>query len=287
MSLPDFLVIGAMKCGTSTLQTQLVAQPGIFMTTPKEPNFFSNDEIYAKGFGWYRGLYSGAASGDLKGEASTHYAKLPTYPKTVDRMKAVLKKPKLIYLIRNPIERAMSHYIHEWTEARMGNNSVEAFENHRELVEYGCYAMQIAPFIQEFGIENIFLSSLEQLKADPEGELRKIVQFIGLKHAVRWHDEIGAQNVSSERMRRFPMQDILIDSPPARLLRRKLVPKFVRTKIRQTRTIRERPYLLDDLRNKLEQIFLEDREKLVRMFPDHPALSFCYPMRTASGLVSV
>ncbi len=282
MSLPDFLIIGSMKCGTSTLQSQLEAQPGIFMTTPKEPNFFSDDRNYAKGFGWYSSLFSDANSGDLKGEASTHYTKLPTYPKTLDRMKAVLKNPKLVYIIRNPVERAMSHYIHEWTEARMGNDPVEALNTHRELVDYGRYAMQITPFINEVGLENILLSSLEQLKEDPEGELQKIVRFIGLKHAVHWHDEIGAQNVSSERIRRFPLQNIFVDSSPARVLRQTFVPKFIRTKIRQARSIRKRPHLPDQLRRKLETVFLQDRAELARIFPGHPALSLCYPS-TATG----
>ena len=68
MALPDFLIIGAMKCGTSTLQAQLAAQPGIFMTTPKEPNFFSDDAIYANGLGWYEDLFAGAGPDDRKGE---------------------------------------------------------------------------------------------------------------------------------------------------------------------------------------------------------------------------
>ena len=118
MTLPDFIIIGAMKCGTSTLQAQLAAQPGVFMTTPKEPNFFSDDDIFEKGMAWYSALFDGAAPGDLKGEASTHYTKLPNYPDTVSRLKQAYDEagadyPKLVYMIRNPLERAISHYMHE------------------------------------------------------------------------------------------------------------------------------------------------------------------------------
>ena len=60
MALPDFFIIGAMKCGTSTLQAQLARQDGVFMTTPKEPNFFSDDDIFAKGRAWYEGLFADA-----------------------------------------------------------------------------------------------------------------------------------------------------------------------------------------------------------------------------------
>ncbi len=83
---PDFIIIGAMKCGTSTLYEQLAAQPGVFMCTPKEPNFFSDDRIYANGLDWYRGLFAPAPAGALCGEASTHYTKLPTHPATLERL---------------------------------------------------------------------------------------------------------------------------------------------------------------------------------------------------------
>ena len=56
---PDFIIIGAMKCATSTLHDQLSMHNSFFMTTPKEPNFFSNDEIYANGFHWYESLFEG------------------------------------------------------------------------------------------------------------------------------------------------------------------------------------------------------------------------------------
>ena len=60
MSLPDYIIIGAMKCGTSTLAAQLGMQDGMFMTTPKEPNFFSDDPIFDNGMDWYRALFTDA-----------------------------------------------------------------------------------------------------------------------------------------------------------------------------------------------------------------------------------
>ena len=83
---PDFIVIGAMKSATTTLHEQLARQPGIFMSRPKEPNFFSDDAIYARGWGWYSSLFQAADLGSLRGESSTHYTKLPTFPRTVERM---------------------------------------------------------------------------------------------------------------------------------------------------------------------------------------------------------
>lgn len=278
MANPDFIIIGAMKCGTTTLQAQLAAQPGVFMTDPKEPNYFSDDDIYAKGAAWYQALFAGAASGDMTGEASTHYTKRPTYPDTLARMQADLPEPpKLIYMIRNPLERAVSHYIHEWTEARMGGDPVAEFARHPEMAEYGCYAMQIAPFIDAFGKNRVYLTSLEQIKQDPDAEFARITAFLGLPDGLRWQHAQKAQNVSADRARRIPLQGLLIDNPVARTLRQRLVPKSLRQKVRQSLTMQGRPALPEDLKIDLMARFLEDRTALAAFFPDHPALSLCYP----------
>lgn len=275
--LPDYLLIGAMKCGTTTLQAQLAAQPGIFGTTPKEPNFFSDDDVFARGLGWYQALFDGAAPGDLKGEASTHYTKLPTHPRTLERLRPVVAAPRLIYMIRNPVARAVSHYIHEWSEGRMGTDPVAEFARHPEMVEYGRYAHQIAPWIEAFGAEAVLLTSLEQWNADPQGELTRIARHIGYAGTPVFQAEMGAQNVSAERVRRLPFEGLLIHNPVARTLRRTLVPKAVRSWVRDARKIKARPELPADLRAELQARFLADRTALAGFFPDHPALDLCYP----------
>lgn len=263
---PDFLIIGAMKCGTSTLAAQLGAQQNVFMTTPKEPNFFSDDDIYARGLGWYESLFRQAASDDLKGEASTHYTKLPTHPHTLERMQAVLTTPKLVYMIRDPVDRAVSHYIHEWSQGRFGEDPVSAFESHPELVAYGCYGMQVTPFVEAFGRDAILLTSLERLKAHPQEELERVGIHIGMHAPPVWNAGLGAQNISAERVRKLPLHRLLVDNPVATFLRRALVPKAVRTRIRQSRTIRQRPELPADLVWRLREVFQEDRTVLRNIF---------------------
>ncbi len=281
MTLPDFLIIGAMKCGTSTLQTQLAAQPGIFMSDPKEPNFFSDDPVYAKGLDWYESLFAAAAPGDLKGEASTHYTKLPTYPETLPRLRAVLPGPRLIYMIRNPLVRVVSHYIHEWTQGVITGDLEAAFDRHPELTAYSRFGEQIAPWVQAFGAPNILLLSLEEMKADPQGVLNRAGAFLGHAGPLVWQAEKAQVNVSAERMRRLPLQGLLIDNPVATALRRALVPKPIRTRLRASRQIKERPALAPDRRRALEAIFAADRERLAAFFPDAPALSAAYPFLAA------
>jgi hypothetical protein len=277
MTQPDFMIIGAMKCGTTTLQAQLALQTGVFMTTPKEPNYFSDDNIYANGAAWYQSLFSDAQPNDITGEASTHYTKLPTYPDTIRRMQAALNRPKLIYMIRNPVERAMSHYIHEWSEGRMGGDPVAEFDAHSEMVDYGRFGYQIRPFVEAFGADQICLTSLERLKVEPDTELARIAAFIGFPSPAIWHHDLSPQNVSANRVRKFPLHSLLIDNPIATALRRALIPKATRERIREARTIGTRPDWPDSLRVRLEQVFLKDRAVLADMFPDAPALNDEYP----------
>src|SRR3974390_1289373 len=95
---PDFIVIGAMKSATTTLHEQLARQPGLYMSRPKEPNFFSDDRNYARGLESYHPCFEGCGEEQLVGESSTHYTKLPTHPHTVSRMVRALPHVKLIYV---------------------------------------------------------------------------------------------------------------------------------------------------------------------------------------------
>lgn len=267
MPLPDFLIIGAMKAGTTTLQAQLAAQPGVFMSTPKEPNFFSDDDVFARGRGWYEGLFADAAPGDLKGEASTHYTKLPTYPETVARMRAMLPSPKLIYVLRDPLERAISHYRHEWTTGVMGNDVRAAFAAHPELVDYSCYAMQIAPFVEAFGRDRILLLHADDMKRDPDGVMALIGAHLG-RPDLRWDHALGEKNVSTERFRKLPMHGVLVDNPVARALRHTLVPKRLRERVRRMRAPKASADLPETLTDELRRRFAADEVELARLFPD-------------------
>lgn len=277
MSVPDFVIVGAMKSGTTTLAVQLSQQDGIFLTTPKEPNFFSDDDIYAQGSAWYASLFDAAAPDDLKGEASTHYTKLPTYPETVKRARALLKTPKIVYLIRNPVERAVSHFIHEWSYGRVGDDMTAEFAHHRELVDYGRYAMQIRPWMEAFGPDAIHITSLEAMKADPQSVLSEVAAFIGHEGPVSWVEARARENVSAERIRRLPLHALTVDSPPAQWLRRTFVPKSLRDRIRKGRVMRDRPDLPDTLRGALEVTFAEDHAELSAIFPGNTRVAASYP----------
>jgi hypothetical protein len=106
--LPEFMIIGAAKAGTTALNEYLSQHPQIFMCPLKEPQFFSTDVIYERGLAWYEGLFADAKSGQICGEASTSYTFFPSTPLTPQRIHQAIPNVKLIYLIREPVSRIQS-----------------------------------------------------------------------------------------------------------------------------------------------------------------------------------
>lgn len=242
--MPDFVIIGAMKCATSTLHDQLARVDGVSMSDPKEPNFFSDELVWGRGVGWYRSLFASMPSGDLKGESSTHYSKLPTYPLCIDRMWSHLPGAKIIYVMRDPVERIVSQYIHEWSQRVIEDGCPldEAIDRYPILVEYSRYAMQLEPYLRRWGMGAVLPVFFERLMNDPQAEFERVGAFLGIGSEMRW-DEREARNVSSQRQRRGPRVDALLGNRALQVLRRRLMPERVRAKIRSRWTMKDRPAL--------------------------------------------
>lgn len=263
MSIPDFIMIGAMKCATTTLHHQLASQPGIFMTDKNdEPDYFSDDERYARGWQWYTSLFSTARRDDLLGDASTGYAKLPTYPRTVERMYRCAPDARLIYVMRHPVDRLVSHYIHDWSMGFVFRSIDSAVASHPSLVDYGCYAMQLRPYLESFGRDRVLPVFFERLVACPQAELRRITRFIHYPGEPVWMDGAAKTNASKDRLRRSPWRDRVVDASLLRTIRRRLVPKRVRNQVRRFWTITERPELSPEVSRRVTARFDDDLAEL-------------------------
>lgn len=179
LRLPDFCIVGAPKCGTTTLYQYLLRHPGVFMSTPKEMSFFSKPEVYARGFDWYGQLFADARDDQLCGEASTTYARWPTFEGTADRMAAAIPDAKLLYLLRNPVDRLYSFYAHRMREQVTAD--IETFLRETpEAVHSGLYRSQVDELLRRYPREQLHVLLLEDLKADPGGELERVRGFLGL-----------------------------------------------------------------------------------------------------------
>lgn len=258
MKKPDFLIIGAMKCATSSLHEQLALQSGIFMSEPKELYFFSDDEVYEKGIDWYLSFFQDAQPTDLCGESTTHYTKLPTYPHTIERIKQHLPDAKFIYVMRHPIDRLISHYIHEWSLNVISVDINQAISKHPELIEYSRYTQQLKPYFDTFGQEKVLPIFFERLLSHPQAELERVCQFIGYERTPHWDETFAAKNASNERWRKTPLRQFIVSNPILETARRILIPKTVREKIRKSWTMQKRPTLTPESYRELETQFNED-----------------------------
>lgn len=251
--LPDFVIIGAMKCGTSTLHEQLALRSGLHMSSPKEPNFFSDEDRYARGLDWYRDCFAGASPGQLCGESSTHYTKWPTLPRAPERLWRHVPEARLVYVMRDPLERIVSQYIHEWSRREVRGRFEEVLLQEERFTAYSSYARQLEPYLERFGSERILLVAFERMWAEPDAQLARICRFIGdpSPEPCRWTEALPAQNVSSRRLRRSPLREALLQVPLLRWLKDGL-PSAAREVLKRPWRMVERPEISDALHRELE-----------------------------------
>ncbi|MGD1897204.1 MAG: sulfotransferase [Phormidesmis sp.] len=240
---PTFIIVGAMKCATTTLHEQLSAQPGLFMSEPKEPNFFSDDDIYARGLDWYLSLFSAAGPTDICGESSTHYTKLPTHPRTLRRLRSHFPDMKLVYVMRHPVERMVSQYVHEWSQRTISGSLAQSIKRYPELYQYSLYAMQLRPYLEAFGHQSVLPVFLERIKQDPAAELARIGRFVGCPAPTVWQSETAHRHASKDRLRRNAVRDAVVNAPVLRQVRRHFIPKSMRTWVRGLWQMQTRPQL--------------------------------------------
>lgn len=198
--LPDFLVIGAQKAGTTALYAYLRWHPQITGPFWKEVSFF--DRHWAKGEFWYRGQFPLRREGRLVGEASPSYVFHPLAP---ERVRSLVPAVKLIALLREPAARAYSHYQHEVALGRepLSFEDALAAEDERlrgevdrlrsdprafsrawwdhTYVSRGLYAEQLERWLALFPRAQLLVVTTEQLGARPAETYANVLQFLGTR----------------------------------------------------------------------------------------------------------
>lgn len=176
--LPNFLLIGAMKSGTTSLYSSLNSHPEIFMPANKEPGFFSDEGAWIKGLKWYESLFARHEAQKAVGEASTNYTKYPYYPDVPKRIAGIQPKMRFIYIIRHPIERIYSHYLHNFYAGRETLPVVDALSTNRSYVQVSLYYRQIQQYLEYFPRNNILILLLEDLKENYLLTLKTVFKFL-------------------------------------------------------------------------------------------------------------
>ncbi|MCA9049664.1 MAG: sulfotransferase [Planctomycetaceae bacterium] len=177
---PGFIGIGAEKSATTWAWSQLNAHPGIEMSQPKELNYFN--QHFDRGAAWYRRHFSASPSGCLTGEISPLYMDCPF---TAERIAATYPDVPLLVLLRHPLDRALSHLMHDAQNAYGGVANVTTAqllrlaERDNKYSRRSCYAASLQPFFERFPRKQIGIFFFDDVKSDPETLLRRLYTFVG------------------------------------------------------------------------------------------------------------
>jgi hypothetical protein len=211
--LPDFLIIGAAKSGTTSLYHLLKAHPQVFLPDRKEPCYFDENHSWNKGLRWYKNLFEKAGDLQICGEASTNYTRWPQVQHVPKRIHALVPNVKLIYIIRSPVDRAYSHYVHRWTkELHVGESFYHDFFEHAArdpmCIDSSRYMDQVNQYLEYFDKEQILVIMFEKLVDTPQVELAKITSFLGINPFEDSVDQFLASNINSQYRREKVRKEI-------------------------------------------------------------------------------
>ena len=184
--LPNFLVIGAMKAGTTSLHRYLQGHPQIYLPDrydeagTTEFDFFTVAHNWHRGLDWYASHFADADPAQAIGEVSPNYSKYPEHPGVPGRIHSVMPSVKLIYLIRDPIERMRSHYLHQVSKGRERRDIDAALSEEPVYLDQSRYWMQIERYLEYFSPEQLLIFTTEDLRDRRAETLARVLAFIGV-----------------------------------------------------------------------------------------------------------
>lgn len=303
---PNVFLIGSMKAGTTFLSELLSTHPAVFMSLPREPCHFADPRalrktwpvMYRQGY-WrsaerYLNLFAKAGDAKIIAEGSTVYTQAPRFAQVPERILEACPEARFVYIIRDPIERTLSHYWHcvwWWGERR---RIAEAIRRDSHYIDTSYYAHQLEVYLRHVPLERIHVLTLEELVTEPLTHLTRLFSWLGIDPAFRPILDGAFSNptpVIVEQARGFGVLDRIRKSPlyarigpqiPARMrkLGVKLAVREVRTAEVPTDTVQA--YLRPIQRRQTAEL----SKLLGREFPQWTTL-FSEPVgsaRTASAI---
>jgi hypothetical protein len=295
MTLPNFFIIGAAKCGTTALYHYLDQHPQIFMSPFKEPKFFALEgekpDFRGPADRWginrcpftdieaYLALFRDASGEKVLGEASTLYLYSRKAP---ERISNRVPDAKLVAVLRNPVERAYSAFLHMVRDSReplsdfaqaLGAEDARIADNWGPVYHYrrrGYYYPQLRRYFDRFDRDQIQVYLYEDLKSNPAGMARSIFGFLGVDDA--FTPDVSAElNVSGiPKNENLQALYLLLRKPnPLRAALRPLFPARVRSRMRKRalagirkRNVAKPPQMSPEIRAELTEAYREDILKL-------------------------
>lgn len=289
--LPTFIIVGAAKAGTTALYHWLNQHPDVYMSPVKEPHFFSQLSPHFSGPGddrfnepiittWeaYVDLFRAGADKPCRGEASPSY--LDRHAIAVPAIRERLGAVKIVILLREPVSRAFSEYLHLVRDGRETLSFRAALDAEEERVRAGWrpiwahkargrYAAAVAHYLEAFGRENVGVWLHEEMRRHPERMFREVLHFIGARpDFTPQYADVNIGGVPRSRM----IHDFLNRPNAVLSILRQVLPDRLRTTVRQRidRLNLERVAISAEDRAYLEAYYAADVAELKRLLPDVP-----------------
>ena len=262
MTFPSVLLIGAMKAGTTSLYFDLAEHPDVFLCGDKEPHALCSDHVLSEqGRREYAKVYAAAKDRQILIDASTGYAKRPDFEGIAQRALATLPAGfQVIYLVRHPVERIISHYHHEMSIGQVGSSIDEAVRKCPRFVNYSRYAYQLEPWLDAVGLDRIRVVRFEDYADRRLEVIAQLQGFLGLPPTCSSIDVDKVYNKSQGKPIRNRFWSAIYGNPYYRRLVRPLLPVKLRLKIRDRllpkapeRNLRLHPETDNWLRNELTE----------------------------------
>lgn len=231
--LPTFFVIGAPKCGTTSLHFYLDQHPEIAMTTDKEPNVFARED-YRDKLGRYAGLFAALAA--VRGESSVIYSEHPCWQGAPARIRAQVPEARFVYVVGDPVERVIRHYAQLVADGKASGQLDDALadfeEDYNGLACGSRYATQVRQYLGHFDASRILIVDQRDLLVAREPTLSRVFAFLGVDASFRSPAFDQVRNTQADRRTPKPLGRLASSSPLAPL-RRLRYPTAIRRRVRR------------------------------------------------------
>jgi hypothetical protein len=276
--MPNLIIIGGLKCGTTSIHHYLGLHPEIQMSKPKELNFFVEDLNWDLGLDWYASRFDDRFK--VRGESSPHYTNLPVYDGVAGRIREHCPDARLLYMVRDPIKRILSHWVHATGAGYETGDLVETLSRpDTQYMNRSKYWMQLQPYLEHFDRSQIEVISQEELQRDRDATMRRAFGFAGVRDDfTSEHFDREWEKSAAKEGDKYQFMEKLIKLPGFRSFDRNFdrLPEPLRWRVEKLvhdpdKPAPEKPKLPDDLFETVRARFTEDAAEIQkfagRQFP--------------------
>jgi hypothetical protein len=269
--LPNLIIIGGLKCGTTSIHHYLGLHPEIQMSKPKELNFFATELNWDLGLDWYASRFDDRFK--VRGESSPHYTNLPRFTGVPERIHEHCPDARLLYMVRDPIKRILSHWVHATGAGYETGDLVEVLSRpDSQYVNRSKYWMQLQPYLDRFDRAQIEVISQEELQTEREATMRRAFEFAGVDPTFQSEQfDREWEKSSAKQGDKYQFMEKLIKLPGFRSFDRNFdrLPESMRWIVEKVvhdpeKPPAEKPVLSDDLFETVRSRFGEDVAELQR-----------------------